>query len=77
MSEWQEDTIILFRDAREYAIQTGNASIHRACARAIMAVAASGGYVPIELRCYAQETNDLFGRFEVLPSDPFSRELRG
>ena len=66
MNQWQKDAIKLFREARKWASQTGNASLHRACARAIDALAESGQCVPLELRRYAIETHELYGRPKVL-----------
>jgi hypothetical protein len=55
MRPWQKDAIKLFREVRNHTRQTGNRSLHRACATAIRLMIAEGGCVPSDLRQYAAE----------------------
>jgi len=77
VNQWQKDAIKLFREARKWASQTGNVSLHQACARAIDALAESGQCVPLELRRYAIETHALYGRSKVSSVEPTIREFIG
>jgi hypothetical protein len=58
MRPWQKDALKLFREARSHALQTGNRSLHRACAKAIDAMISEGGCVPSDLRRYAAEMRE-------------------
>lgn len=62
MRRWQKDALSVIREARAHATRTSDKRLHLACSRTIEAMVMEGGQVPSELRIYARQTRQLYGR---------------
>ncbi len=62
MRQWQKEALSVIREARAHATRTFDKRLHLACSSAIDAMVQEGGQVPSELRIYARQSRELYGR---------------
>ncbi len=76
MKQWQKEALSVIRKARAHATRTSDKRLHLACSSAIHTMLKEGGQVPSELRIYARQSRELYGRqgAETTSTDAVSAE---
>jgi hypothetical protein len=65
MRQWQKDAHNVIREARAHATRTSDSRLHMACSRSIEAMVMEGCVMPSDLRIYARQILELYGKLEV------------